>query len=54
MSEDRQWCAGPGEYNIMLNPKFKANFSAGYWEVICLHTKPLDVIPKDMRVCALN
>ena len=54
MIEDREWCAEPGKYNIMLKPKFKANFRAGYWEVICLHTKPLDVVPKDMRVCTSN
>lgn len=51
MIEDREWCAEPGEYNIMLEPRFKANFRAGYWEVICLHTKPLDVVPREMRVC---
>lgn len=51
MIEDREWCAEPDKYNIMLKPKFRANFRAGYWEVICLHTKPLDVVPKDMRVC---
>lgn len=54
MIEDRQWCAEPGEYNIMLKPKFKANFRAGYWKVICLHTKPLDVVPREMRVCTSN
>lgn len=52
MIEDRRWCAEPDKYNIMLKPKFRVNFRSGYWEVICLHTKPLDVVPKDMRVCA--
>ena len=51
MIEDRKWCAEPDKYNIMLKPKFRVNFRSGYWEVICLHTKPLDVVPKDMRVC---
>lgn len=51
MIEDREWCTGPDKFNIMLKPKFRANFRAGYWEVICLHTKPLNVVPKDMRVC---
>lgn len=51
MIEDRKWCAEPDKFNIMLKPKFRANFRAGYWEVVCLHTKPLDVVPKDMRVC---
>ena len=52
MIEDSRWCAEPDKYNLMIKPKFKANFRDGYWEVICLHTKPLDVVPKDMRVCA--
>ena len=52
MIEDSRWCADPDKYNLMIKPKFKANFRDGYWEVICLHTKPLDVVPKDMRVCA--
>ena len=51
MIEDRRWCAEPDKYNIMLKPKFRVNFRSGYWEVICLHTKPLDVVPRDMRVC---
>lgn len=51
MIEDREWCAEPERFNIMLKPKFRANFRAGYWEVVCLHTKPLGVVPKDMRVC---
>ena len=52
MIEDKRWCAEPDKYNIMLKPKFRVNFRSGYWEVICLHTKPLDVVPTDMRVCA--
>lgn len=40
--------------NILLKgqQRLRANFRSGYWEVICLHTKPLDVVPKDMRVSA--
>ena len=39
--------------NILLKgqQRLRANFRSGYWEIICLHTKPLDVVPKDMRVC---
>lgn len=51
MIEDKRWCAEPDKYNIMLKPKFRVNFRSGYWEVICLRTKPLDVVPKDMRAC---
>ncbi len=40
--------------NILLKEqqRLRANFRSGYWEVICFHTKPLDVVPKDMRVYA--
>lgn len=50
MSDDREWCAEPERFNIMLQPQFRANFRSGYWEVVFLHTKPLGVVPKDMRV----
>lgn len=50
MIDDRNWCAEPGKFNIMLQPQFRANFRSGYWEVVFLHTKPLGVVPKDMRV----
>lgn len=36
-------------YNVMLNQRLRANYGAGYWEVLFLHTKPLDIVPKDMR-----
>lgn len=35
--------------NVLVNTKYRANYRAGYWEVILLHTKPLDVVPADMR-----
>ena len=28
---------------------FRANYRAGYWEMILVHTRPLEVVPKDMR-----
>lgn len=28
---------------------FRANYRAGYWEMILVHTSPLEVVPKDMR-----
>lgn len=37
------------EMNIMLTRKLRANFKAGYWELVFLHTKPLGAVPKDMR-----
>ena len=35
--------------NIMLKPKLRANSKTGYWEVIFLHTKPLGIVPAEMR-----
>ena len=38
--------------NIAIKPelKLRANFRAGYWEASFLHTKPLGVVPPEMRV----
>ena len=35
--------------NIMFPCSMRANFRTGYWEAIFLHTKPLGVVPADMR-----
>lgn len=35
---------------LMEYRSFRANYRAGYWEVILVHTRPLGVVPKDMRV----
>lgn len=37
------------ELNIMLKRRLRANYKTGYWEVIFSHTKPLGVVPADMR-----
>lgn len=37
------------DLNIMLKPKLRANYKTGYWEVIFLHTKPLGLVPAEMR-----
>ena len=34
---------------IMLKPRLRANYKTGYCEVIFLHTKPLGLVPGDMR-----
>ena len=31
--------------NAVLEQKLRANYRAGYWELIMLHTKPLGVVP---------
>ena len=35
---------------LMGYRSFRANYRVGYWEVILAHTRPLGVVPKDMRV----
>ncbi len=35
---------------LMEYRSFRANYRAGYWEVVLVHTRPLGVVPKDMRV----
>jgi hypothetical protein len=47
---DQEFCKEPEKFNIMLKPKFRENFRAGYWEAVFFHTKPLGIVPKDMRV----
>ena len=37
------------DINIMLKPRLRANYKTGYWEVIFLHTKPLGLVPAEMR-----
>ena len=38
------------EYNCKIGEHVRANYKAGYWEVIYTHTKPLGIVPKEMRV----
>ena len=35
--------------NVILSRFLRANFRAGYWELTILHTKPLGLVPKEMR-----
>lgn len=38
--------------NILLagQQRLRANFRSGYWELVFMHTKPLDIVPPEMRV----
>ena len=38
--------------NIILaqQQRLRANFRVGYWELVFMHTKPLGVVPPEMRV----
>ena len=35
--------------NVMVEQKIRTNFRAGFWELVFLHTKPLGIVPIDMR-----
>lgn len=37
------------EQNTALSGRLRANFRQGYWEAIFMHTKPLGVVPAEMR-----
>ena len=50
--EREDWATKYKTKNVALRSelKLRANFRAGYWEVSFLHTKPLGVVPPEMRV----
>lgn len=51
MLAGRDWITEEEENNnIMLEKQMRANYRSGYWEVLFFHTKPLGIVPKDMRV----
>lgn len=35
--------------NTALSGRLRANFRQGYWEMVFLHTKPLGIVPAEMR-----
>ena len=46
---DKEWREDYKKYNVMLERWLRANYRSGYWELIFQHTKPLSVVPPDMR-----
>lgn len=49
MIRDKEWHEKYKEHNVMLERRLRANYRSGYWELIFQHTKPLSVVPPDMR-----
>ena len=49
MIKDKRWCADHDLFNVMLDWRLRANHRTGYWEVLFSHTKPLGIVPPDMR-----
>ena len=38
-----------GNVALAVQQRLKRNFRSGYWEAMIVHTKPLSVVPPDMR-----
>lgn len=53
MIDDRKLSAEFRKNNILLGrqKRLRANFRVGYWEMVFMHTKPLGIVPADMRAC---
>ena len=49
MIQDKEWRGKYKDHNVMLEQRLRANYRSGYWELVFLHTKPLSVVPPDMR-----
>lgn len=47
--EDKRWCEDSSQFNVMLDWRLRANHKTEYWEIIFFHTKPLGIVPPDMR-----
>lgn len=45
LQEDTEFSA----MNTALSRRLRANFRQGYWEMVFLHTKPLGIVPAEMR-----
>ena len=37
------------EYNVLCDSALRANYKSGYWELIFHHTKPLGIVPRELR-----
>lgn len=48
MISDKDWTDW-ASYNVLLEPRYRANYKAGYWELVFYHTKPLGIVPPEMR-----
>lgn len=47
---DEKWREYAVQHNIVVERRIRANFKAGYWETVLLHTKPLGLVPENMRI----
>lgn len=49
MIQDQEIARQSKGKNVMMEQRLRANYRAGYWEVIFFHTRALERIPKEMQ-----
>ena len=52
--ETENWKEIKAAHNTLFSRQLRANYRVGYWEYIIQHTKPLGIVPADMRVGMKN
>ena len=54
LTEAENWKEIKLLHNALFSRQLRANYRAGYWEYIIQHTKPLGIVPAEMRAGAKN
>ena len=52
--EMENWKEIKATHNTLFSRQLRANYRAGYWEYIIQHTKPLGIVPMEMRAGTKN
>lgn len=52
--ETENWKEIKAAHNTLFSRQLRANYRVGYWEYIIQHTKPLGIVPADMRAETKN
>lgn len=52
--ETEDWKEIKAAHNTLFSRQLRANYRVGYWEYIIQHTKPLGIVPADMRAGTKN
>ena len=52
--ETENWKEIKAAHNTLFSRQLRANYRVGYWEYIIQHTKPLGIVPADMRAGTKN
>lgn len=47
--ETENWKEIKAAHNTLFSRQLRANYRVGYWEYIIQHTKPIGIVPADMR-----